>query len=120
VLTLVRGNHDGHAGDTPAAWGVACVDEPWPLGGLVLCHHPQEHEAGYVLAGHIHPSVVLGGRAHERLRLPCFHLGPHVGVLPAFGEFTGSHVLRRMPGDRVFAVAHDLVREVPPLNSSAP
>jgi uncharacterized protein len=122
-LTLVRGNHDGHAGDPPPGWGVRCVDEPLRLAaipGLLLCHHPQEHEAGYVLAGHIHPSVVLGGRAHERLRLPCFHLGPRVGVLPAFGEFTGSHVLRRMPGDRVFAVAHDLVREVPPLNSAAP
>jgi DNA ligase-associated metallophosphoesterase len=119
-LTLVRGNHDGHAGDPPAAWGVRCVDEPLALAqapGLLLCHHPEPREAGYVLAGHIHPSVLLGGRAHERLRLPCFHFGPQVGVLPAFGEFTGSHVLPRAPGDRVFAVTHELVREVPALNS---
>ncbi len=117
-LTLVRGNHDGHAGDPPAGWGVRCVDEPLPLDRLLLCHHPEPCEAGYVLAGHIHPSVLLGGRAHERLRLPCFHFGPQVGVLPAFGEFTGSHVLPRAPGDRVFAVTHELVREVPPLNSA--
>lgn len=116
-LTLVRGNHDGHAGDPPADWGVRCVDEPLPLGGLLLCHHPGPREGGYVLAGHIHPSVLLGGRAHERLRLPCFHFGAQVGVLPAFGEFTGSHVLSRVPGERVFAVTQDLVREVPPLNS---
>lgn len=119
-LTLVRGNHDGHAGDPPADWGVRCVDEPWLLGGLALCHHPQEHAEGYVLAGHIHPAVVLAGRAHETLRLPCFHLGPRTGVLPAFGEFTGSHVLPRAAGDRVFAVAQDLVREVPALHSPPP
>lgn len=120
ALTLVRGNHDGHAGDPPADWGVHCVDEPLLLGSLALCHHPQEHASAYVLAGHIHPAVLLGGRAHETLRLPCFHFGPRTGVLPAFGEFTGSHVLPRAPGDRVFAVAHDLVREVPRLHSPPP
>jgi uncharacterized protein len=115
-LTLVRGNHDGHAGDPPADWGVHCVDEPWqPPGapGLVLCHHPQPVADAYVLAGHTHPAVLLGGRAHERLRLPCFHFGPAVGVLPAFGEFTGMHVVRKAPGDRVYAVSPDAVHAVP-------
>ncbi len=117
ALTLVRGNHDGHAGDPPAAWRVACVDEPWTppgLAGLALAHHPDAVPGRYVLAGHVHPAVVLGGRAHQRLRLPCFHFGPAVGVLPAFGEFTGSHVLPRGPQDRVFACAADAVVALPP------
>jgi metallophosphoesterase superfamily enzyme len=67
----------------------------------------------YVLAGHVHPAAVLGGRAQQRLRLPCFHFGPQVGVLPAFGAFTGMHVLPRGPGDRVFVVADDTVRALP-------
>jgi DNA ligase-associated metallophosphoesterase len=119
ALTLVRGNHDGHAGDPPADWGVACVDEPWSppgLDGLALAHHPDPRPDGdgrYVLAGHVHPAVVLGGRAHQRLRLPCFHFGPRVGVLPAFGEFTGSHVLPRGAGDRVFACTADAVVALP-------
>lgn len=119
-LTLVRGNHDGDAGDPPADWGVTCVDEPWSppgLDGLALAHHPEPGHAGqgrYVLAGHLHPAVVLGGRAHQRLRLPCFHFGPAVGVLPAFGEFTGSHVLPRGPADRVFACTADAVVALPP------
>lgn len=120
ALTLVRGNHDGHAGDPPADWRVACVDEPWSapgLPGLALAHHPDVPAGAarpYVLAGHIHPAVVLGGRAHQRLRLPCFHFGPAVGVLPAFGEFTGMHMLPRGPQDRVFACAGDAVVALPP------
>jgi DNA ligase-associated metallophosphoesterase len=120
ALTLVRGNHDGHAGDPPADWRVACVDEPWTapgLPGLALAHHPDVPAGAarpYVLAGHIHPAVVLGGRAHQRLRLPCFHFGPAVGVLPAFGEFTGMHVLPRGPQDRVFACTDDAVVALPP------
>ena len=107
-LTLVRGNHDRHAGDPPPAWRVQVVDEPWPSGlpGLSLAHHPQAVAGAYVLAGHLHPAVRLSGRAHDRCRLPCFHLGPQVGVLPAFGEFTGGHAIRRATGDRVYAV-HD-------------
>lgn len=112
-LVLVRGNHDLHAGDPPVDWGVRVVDEPWRLGGLALHHHPQPDDAAYVLAGHVHPGLVLGGRAHDRLRLPCFHFGARVGVLPAFGEFTGLHVVRPVAGDRVFVVHGDAVKAVP-------
>ncbi len=115
ALTLVRGNHDRHAGDPPCEWGVECVDEPLRLGPLALAHHPQTLPGAYVLAGHVHPAAVLAGRARQHLRLPCFHFGPAVGVLPAFGGFTGMHVLPRGPGDRVFVIAGDAVRA---LNSS--
>ncbi|HYN58776.1 MAG TPA: ligase-associated DNA damage response endonuclease PdeM [Rubrivivax sp.] len=112
-LLLVRGNHDDRAGDPPPGLRVRAVDEPLHLGGLALCHHPQEHPGAYVLAGHLHPCVVLAGRARQRLRLPCFHFGAKLGVLPAFGEFTGMHALRPLAGDRVFVVAGDAVQPLP-------
>jgi uncharacterized protein len=109
-LTLVRGNHDGHAGDPPADWGVRCIDEPLRMGGLALAHHPEPVDGVYVLAGHLHPCAWVGGRAHDRLRLPCFHFGARVGVLPAFGAFTGMHPVRPAPGDRVFVTTGDELR----------
>jgi len=112
ALTLVRGNHDRHAGDPPAEWGVEAVDEPLRLGALALAHHPAPVAGARVIAGHLHPCVVLGGRARERLRLPCFHFGAAVCVLPAFGAFTGMHAVRPAAGDRVFAIADDSVREI--------
>jgi uncharacterized protein len=117
ALTLVRGNHDSRAGDPPPALGIDIVDEPLRLGNLALCHHPQVVADAYVLAGHLHPCVRLTGRGRESLRLPCFWLGDEqaspVGVLPAFGSFTGMHPIERHAGDRVFAVAGEVVREVP-------
>ena len=112
-LVLVRGNHDDRAGDPPATLGFDVVDEPLRDAGLALCHHPRPRDGLCVIAGHLHPCVSVHGRARERLRLPCFHLGARVMVLPAFGSFTGMHPVRREPGDRVFAVADDAVREVP-------
>jgi DNA ligase-associated metallophosphoesterase len=116
-LHLVRGNHDAAAGDPPAHWGVTLHDEPWRLGPWALCHEPQTAEGAYALAGHWHPCTLLRGPARQRLRLPCFWFGhAHtraVGVLPAFGDFTGMHPIDPGPGDRVWAIAGDAVREVP-------
>jgi DNA ligase-associated metallophosphoesterase len=112
-LTLVRGNHDVRAGDPPRSLGVEPVDEPLRLGSLALCHHPAPRAEGYVLAGHLHPCVSLGGGGFDQLRLPCFHFGDAVGVLPAFGAFTGMHPVSRTAGERVYAVAEGRVAQVP-------
>lgn len=113
-LTLVRGNHDAHAGDPPAALGVRVVDGPLRIGPWALLHQPAAVPGAYALAGHVHPGVVLGGRAHTRLRLPCFHFGPHCGVLPAFGPFTGLHILPGGLQVQRFAVGGDVVQALPP------
>lgn len=104
-LTLVRGNHDRHAGDPPGELEIRCVDGPLPAAPYAYAHHPQPAPACYVLAGHVHPSVTLRGAGRQRERLACFHLGPHVGILPAFGSFTGTVDVTVIPGDRVFVVA---------------
>ncbi len=113
-LTLVRGNHDDRAGDPPAWLGMRCVDEPLVIQGtsLRLCHYPQSIEGGFVLAGHAHPSVIVA-RGFERLRLACFHLTGSGLVMPAFGEFTGTHPVRRQGGDGVYAVADGQLLELP-------
>jgi DNA ligase-associated metallophosphoesterase len=113
ALALVRGNHDERAGDPPPGLGVEVVSEPLRIESLALCHHPRSHPGAYALAGHLHPCVALAGRAHDRLRLPCFVLGSEVGVLPAFGSFTGMHAVRRGRGDRIYVVADGAVNEVP-------
>jgi uncharacterized protein len=120
-LTLVRGNHDDRAGDPPAGLGIRVVDEPLAHGPFALCHHPRAAPGAYVLAGHWHPCISVSGRAFERLRLPCFWFGDDtgalpsqaVGVLPAFGSFTGMHPIEPRPGDRIFPVAGDVVRAIP-------
>ncbi|MBG9389821.1 ligase-associated DNA damage response endonuclease PdeM [Caenimonas aquaedulcis] len=122
-LTLVRGNHDDRAGDPPASLGIEVVDEPLPSGPFALCHHPRPVAGLYVLAGHWHPCISVGGRAFQRLRLPCFWFGDDsgalpenaVGVLPAFGSFTGMHRIEPRAGDRIFPVADDVVRAIPGL-----
>ncbi len=110
-IDLVRGNHD-RAGAPPASW---CEEWTQPLlvdRPFVFTHFPTHSELGYVLAGHVHPGVRLLGTGRQRLRLPCFRFGERVGILPAFGDFTGSGFEPGGRGERVFAVAGDEVIEV--------
>ncbi|MCS0589890.1 ligase-associated DNA damage response endonuclease PdeM [Massilia norwichensis] len=111
VLTLVRGNHDKHAGDPAGELGIDLVDEPWTVGPYSFCHHPDIAAPGYVLAGHVHPVYVLATRS-DALRLPCFIAGPTRMILPSFGAFTGGHALRPEPGERVWVSSGEAVHSV--------
>ncbi len=112
--TLVRGNHDAHAGDPPAELGIAVVAEPLVMAPFAMCHMPGVRPQGYALAGHLHPACVLRGTGGDALRLPCFVVGPHGAILPAFGAFTGHATVRAMAaGERLYAVGDGRVWLVP-------
>jgi uncharacterized protein len=115
-MTLIRGNHDDKSGDPPASLNIECVDEPLAMEPFAACHYPETVVDGlHTLAGHIHPAVRLSGgygNRREGVRLACFWVSDHATVLPAFGEFTGTHVVKPRVGDRVFVVADERVVEV--------
>jgi len=104
-MTLVRGNHDRHAGDPPAHWNVACVADPHALPPFIGVHHPVAPPSGYALCGHIHPGVRIHGAGEQSERLPCFVIGRRRAILPAFGRFTGLAPVELADGDRVVAIA---------------
>lgn len=122
-ILLVEGNHDRHAGAPPAELDIRVVGEPWRVGPLALCHHPQVLPGAIVLAGHLHPCVRLYGGACDSVRLPCFWWRPQEGggllLLPAFGEFTGGAPITRETGDRVIALGDGRLFELPPVRRAA-
>lgn len=108
TVRLVVGNHDRWAlGKLPKTLEIS--PETWVDGGLVFSHEPLPAEqipAGtYNLCGHLHPSVRLLGKGGQALRLPCFWFGQQRGVLPAFGSFTGTAMVRPTTNDEVFVIA---------------
>lgn len=111
-LTLVRGNHDLHAGDPPAALRIGMADEPHLLGPFAFCHHPDVITPGCVVAGHVHPVYRLRA-GWESMVLPCFLVAPERILLPAFGAFTGGHPIVPQPGERLFVSSGEAVMEVP-------
>ena len=79
---------------------------------FLLTHHPEEREGYFTFCGHIHPSIKLKGFGRERIKLPCFFKSKNQMILPAFGQFTGTHSLDPKDSDEVFAIVEDSIIKV--------
>lgn len=111
---LIRGNHDILPFDAYERYNVHVHDKFLIESPFLLTHFPlPDNEfvppGHFVLSGHVHPAVVLKGKAYQNLRVGCFFFGDGYGLLPAFGRFTGCEVLEKSRGDEVFVVAGDRV-----------
>ncbi len=110
-IILVAGNHDIITPMKYENLGIRVVPEI-QLNNFLLTHHPEHKKGFFNFSGHVHPAVRLRGKGRQSLRLPCFFKKPYQLILPAFGEFTGSHVLKPGILDEVFAVTKDAVFSV--------
>ncbi len=107
-VILVEGNHDIISPLKYEALGVKLFPE-MIIKNFLLTHHPEERAGFFNFSGHIHPGVKLTGLARQTLKLPCFFKTPNQMILPAFGEFTGKHILKPGEDDEVFLVANEEV-----------
>lgn len=110
-IILVSGNHDIIAPEKYKQLKVEIFPE-LIIDDFLLTHHPEEREGLFTFCGHIHPAVKLHGFGRQKLRLPCFFKSKNQMVLPAFGEFTGTHALNPSKDDEVFAIVEDAVVKV--------
>ncbi len=110
---LVKGNHEIEAQHEYERLGFV-VMESLVIDDIQFTHEPPSSTPSntYTFCGHLHPAVRMQGSAQQSLRLPCFWMGSDIGVLPAFGEFTGSHTIQPKKGDRLFVVAANSIVEV--------
>lgn len=102
-FVLVVGNHDIISPSKYEKIGVKVASEIL-IDTFLLSHHPEECDVHYNFCGHIHPGVLLGGLGKQRLRLPCFYQTEHQLILPAFGEFTGTHILEPIEKVNIYAI----------------
>ena len=107
---LIKGNHDRIADHILTESGIESHTD-YMLREFRLIHHHSDSEAnpGFVISGHVHPAVRVSGKARQSAVLQCFHISKNVMTLPAFGEFTGSFIIRPEKGDRIFAVVSDRI-----------
>jgi DNA ligase-associated metallophosphoesterase len=112
-LWLVPGNHDRAHDLVAEAWRLRVRPDDLRDGPFRFVHVPDEGVSGcFSWTGHLHPAVRLEGRG-DSLRLPCFHVGARLGILPAFSLFTGGRCTEIAPGESAWAIAGDRVLPVP-------
>ncbi|MCK8521367.1 ligase-associated DNA damage response endonuclease PdeM [Aquimarina sp. D1M17] len=111
-IVLISGNHDVISPVKYEELNIHISDE-WSLGSVLLTHHPESREGMFNISGHIHPGVRLKGEGKQSLTVPCFFKQTHQMILPAFGVFTGKHILNPKLEDEVFVITEDEVIQIP-------
>ena len=106
-ITLVRGNHDHRAGPNPHPWRIDLTTEELLESPFTLRHDPGPRVDTHTLCGHLHPVISFRGRAKFAARLRCYCFSASLGVLPAFGSFTGGHSIRPAPDESIFVITPD-------------
>ena len=111
-VLLIEGNHDIISPLKYEKLSIKVLPE-LIINEFLLTHHPEDRENCFNLSGHIHPGVRLYGKARQELKLPCFFKTKNQLILPAFGEFTGKHLLTPKEGDQVFVLGNEEVILLP-------
>lgn len=103
---LVKGNHDILGEHQYVKHKIKVHELYLTREPFIFTHEPLEEipTGYYALAGHIHPGVLIKGKGRQRLKLPCFWFGKRQGLLPAFGEFTGLHIITPAEEDEVYLI----------------
>lgn len=106
-MTLIKGNHDILGQNTYLNANLS-MEESWHDPPFFFTHEKQESDH-YNISGHVHPAVRLRGRAKQGLTVPCFYFTETFGMIPSFGEFTGTYKIKPRKGDRVYGVTKEEV-----------
>ncbi len=123
-FVLIKGNHDvlpDAAYDLPQ---LEVIPEQWHIDPFLLSHkpiiEPKNQRGGwtfpsalteitnfYNLAGHIHPGATVRLGLGQSQRMPSFFFGTTIGLLPAFGQFTGCVRMNASSRDQVYGVVSE-------------
>ena len=109
-LDLVVGNHDILKGEQYDRYGLAQHQDCFVLAPFCIAHD-MCHSEHFVLHGHIHPALRIKSQGYHQaaVRLACFAQMQDRMVLPAFGRFTGTHLLEPKALRHAYVVADDEV-----------
>jgi len=112
-VLLIKGNHDDLRSEEYERLGITVFKKELIVKPFRFIHDkPKEFDEYYNISGHIHPGVVIYGRARQQLKFPCFYFSDTCAVLPAFSVFTGLFMIKPEPGDRFYAITPGKVVQV--------
>ncbi|HSD06813.1 ligase-associated DNA damage response endonuclease PdeM [Flavobacterium sp.] len=105
-LVLIVGNHDIIDKKNYTDINISVL-QFFEIDNFLLTHQPKEMKGWFNFAGHIHPGVILRGLGGQSLKLPCFYQKDNQMILPAFGEFTGQHIIESNQEDIIYAITKE-------------
>lgn len=115
VTVLFENQDRGGERHWPEEWHEINRAAEFGQDGFLFRHEPPEKPGdSFCWAGHVHPVVNLHSGQPDHIRLPCFVVEKHYGLLPAFTSLAEGFAVSPHRGAHVYAVALGFVTEVGP------
>lgn len=109
-IDLVTGNHDVLPEEKYKGWGLQVHDQ-LKAGPFLIVHDVPADCTDFCIHGHVHPAIRISRRGHNSIRLCCFCEDENRFILPAFGAFTGNHILEPSEHKHVYVIADEAVMQ---------
>jgi DNA ligase-associated metallophosphoesterase len=110
-IHLIQGNHDILHTNFYDGLNIMLHNEEWDVSPFVFRHESLKYrnKDEYEISGHIHPGIKMKGKGKQSLKFPCFYFTDSEAFMPAFGKFTGLHIIEPVKRASVFAIAENQV-----------
>jgi DNA ligase-associated metallophosphoesterase len=114
AIHLIQGNHDILSAKMYDDLNITLHQEAWDLSAFVFRHESSngQNKDRYEISGHIHPGIKMKGKGKQSLKFPCFYFADSEALMPAFGKFTGLHIIEPAKTASVFAVAENEIIKI--------
>ncbi len=113
-IHLIQGNHDILSTKLYDDLNIMLHKEEWDVSPFVFRHEQSNYsnKNQYEISGHIHPGISMKGKGKQSLKFPCFYFTDCEAFMPAFGKFTGLHIIEPAKRASVFAIAENQIIQI--------
>ena len=111
AIHLIQGNHDILPSRIYYDLNIILHREELFISELLFRHESsiEKTQNHYEISGHIHPGIKMKGKGKQSLKFPCFYFTDSEAYMPAFGKFTGLHIIEPAKNASIFVVAENQI-----------
>jgi DNA ligase-associated metallophosphoesterase len=103
-IDFILGNHDILPTKYYDEWHLQVHKEGLLVNDIYIAHDLEDDTEHFTIHGHIHPGMRVHGLGRQGFSLPCFCVNEKCMVLPAFGQFTGCHLIDEKAYKNVYLI----------------
>jgi uncharacterized protein len=104
-IDFITGNHDILPQTFYHQNQLTIHPESLQLGPFHITHDMPPTCTNFCIHGHIHPAARISGKGRSNIKLDCFCIDQDRLILPAFGNFTGNHIVAPALHRHIYIIA---------------
>lgn len=108
-IDFIMGNHDILKAPAYTGWDMQVHTSSYFVNPFLITHDMVEGTGQFIIHGHVHPAIRITGKGNQSIKLCCYCEDENRLILPAFGSFTGSHLMNKAEHKHIYIITDSIV-----------